>query len=100
MSENGLEPYRRRLDRLDDEIARLLGERFEVCREIALYKHAEEIPMMQPHRVAEVRARYLARGAEVDLPDQFVADLFDLLIAATCKEEDKLMAKLEEAGSE
>lgn len=100
MSENGLDPYRRRLDRLDDEIARLLGERFEVCREIALYKHAEEIPMMQPDRVAEVRARYLARGAEVDLPEEFVADLFDLLIAATCKEEDKLMAKLAEAGSE
>lgn len=97
MSENGLEPYRRRLDRLDDEIARLLGERFEVCREIALYKHAEDIPMMQPERVAEVRSRYLARGAEVDLPEEFVADLFDLLIAATCKEEDKLM---EEAASE
>ncbi|HEX5763428.1 MAG TPA: chorismate mutase [Solirubrobacterales bacterium] len=97
MSENGLEPYRRRLDRLDDEIARLLGERFQVCREIALYKHAEDIPMMQPDRVAEVRARYLARGAEVDLPDEFVADLFDLLIAATCKEEDELM---EQARSE
>ena len=100
MSENGLDPYRRRLDGLDDEIARLLGERFEVCREIALYKHAEDIPMMQPQRVAEVRARYLARGAEVDLPEEFVADLFDLLIAATCKEEDKLMAKLEQASSE
>ena len=24
--------------------------------------------MMQPERVAEVRARYLARGAEADLP--------------------------------
>jgi 4-amino-4-deoxychorismate mutase len=91
VSANGLEPYRRRLDRLDDEIARLLGERFEVCREIALYKHAEGIPMMQPERVAEVRARYLERGAEVDLPADFTAALFDLLIAATCKEEDELM---------
>jgi 4-amino-4-deoxychorismate mutase len=91
MSENGLEPYRRRLDRLDDEIARLLGERFEVCRDIARHKHAEGIPMMQPARVAEVRARYLARGAEVDLPADFTGDLFDLLIAATCKEEDELI---------
>ncbi|HEU5141537.1 MAG TPA: chorismate mutase [Solirubrobacterales bacterium] len=94
MSDNGLDPFRRRLDRLDDEIARLLGERFEVCREIALFKQAEDIPMMQPERVAEVRARYLARGAEVDLPEQFVADLFDLLIAATCKEEDELMERV------
>jgi 4-amino-4-deoxychorismate mutase len=102
MSENGLEPYRRRLDELDDEIARLLGERFDVCREIALYKHAEGIPMMQPERVAEVRGRYLERGAQVDLPADFTGDLFDLMIAATCKLEDELMEEAdgprEEAG--
>ncbi len=91
MSANGLEPFRRRLDTIDDEIARLLGERFEICREVALYKSAHGIPMMQPNRVEEVRARYLARGAEVDLPADFTGDLFDLLIAATCKAEDELM---------
>jgi len=95
MSQNGLEPYRRRLDELDDEIARLLGERFEVCREIARYKRAHEIPMMQPHRVEAVRERYLARGAEANIPAEFAADLFELLIAATCKEEDELMAALD-----
>jgi chorismate mutase len=99
MSENGLEPFRRRLDTIDDEIARLLGERFEICREVALYKSAHAIPMMQPNRVEEVRARYLARGAEADLPAAFTGDLFDLLIAATCKEEDELMARVA-AGAE
>jgi chorismate mutase len=88
---SGLEPFRRRLDRIDDEIARLLGERFEICREVARYTSAHEVPLKQPDRVAEVRARYLARGAEADLPAQFSADLFELLIAATCKEEDELM---------
>jgi chorismate mutase len=92
---SGLEPFRRRLDVLDDEIARLLGERFEICREVARYKSANEIPMMQPDRVEEVRARYLARGAEAELPAEFSGDLFDLLIAATCKEEDELMAARE-----
>lgn len=86
-----LDSFRRRLDRLDDQIARLLGERFEICREIAQYKGAHEIPMMQPNRVAEVRARYLARAAEVDLPSDFTADLFELLIGATCRMEDELM---------
>ncbi len=63
----GSSPFRRRLDPIDDEIARLLGERFEICREVARYKSEHGIPMMQPERVAEVRARYLARGAEADL---------------------------------
>jgi len=88
---SGLEPFRRRLDTLDDEIARLLGERFATCREIAIYKRANEIPMMQPERVVEVRTRYLTRGAEAQLPADFSEALFELLIAATCKMEDELI---------
>ncbi|MCW2989322.1 MAG: 4-amino-4-deoxychorismate mutase [Solirubrobacterales bacterium] len=96
---SGLEPFRRRLDAIDDEIARLLGERFEICREVALHKSAHGIPMMQPDRIEEVRTRYLARGAEVDLPAEFSGELFDLLIAATCKEEDELMAAQDPGGA-
>lgn len=86
-----LDSFRVRLDELDDQLARLLGERFDVCREIAQYKRAHGIPMMQPERVDAVRARYLARGAEVDLPPDFTERLFELLIAATCKMEDELI---------
>jgi 4-amino-4-deoxychorismate mutase len=96
---SGLEPFRRRLDVIDDEIARLLGERFEICREVAVYKSEHEIPMMQPDRVKQVRQRYLDRGAAVDLPADFSAGLFDLLIAATCRAEDELMDRLA-AGAE
>jgi 4-amino-4-deoxychorismate mutase len=88
---SGLDPFRRRLDELDDQIARLLGDRFEVCREIAIFKLAHGIPMMQPGRVAEVRARYITRGAEAELPREFIEELFALLIAATCRMEDELM---------
>lgn len=88
---SGLDGFRRRLDELDDQIARLLGERFEICREIARYKNAHEVPMMQPERVAEVRSRYLTRAREVGLPRDFTEELFELLIAATCRMEDELM---------
>jgi 4-amino-4-deoxychorismate mutase len=89
----GLEPFRKRLDALDEQIARLLGERFQVCREVALHKSEHGIPMMQPERVALVRERYLARGTEVELPEDFTAALFELLIGATCRLEDELMAR-------
>lgn len=91
MSENGLGGFRQRLDPIDEEIARLLGERFQICREVAEYKSRHGIPMMQPERVKEVRTRYLARGAEANLPADFTGDLFELLIAATCRLEDELM---------
>jgi 4-amino-4-deoxychorismate mutase len=88
---NGLAPFRRRLDELDEQIAKLLGERFDVCRRIALHKREHHIPMMQPDRVVQVRQRYLDRGAEVGLPADFVESLFELLIGATCKLEDELI---------
>jgi chorismate mutase len=89
-----LTPFRRRLDELDEEIVRLLGARFDTCREIAMYKRAHDIPMMQYGRVEQVRARYLARGAEVRLPVDFTSALFELMIDATCSMEDELMAAL------
>jgi chorismate mutase len=96
---SGLDPLRGRLDELDDQIARALGERFAICREIALFKRAHDIPMMQPHRVDAVRARYLARGTEVELPSDFTAALFELLIGATCRMEDELMGGSPSAAS-
>jgi 4-amino-4-deoxychorismate mutase len=91
---NGLEPFRRRLDEIDERIARLLGERLDICRDVAVYKSEHEIPMMQPDRVKLVRERYLSRGAEVGLPAEFTWQLFELLIATTCRLEDELMDEL------
>ena len=88
---SSLDPYRHRLDEIDDQISHLFGERFAICRQIATYKRAHDIPMMQPDRVAVVRERYLTRGRQAELPDDFSEALFELVIAATCKMEDKLI---------
>jgi 4-amino-4-deoxychorismate mutase len=90
----GLAPFRARLDEIDAELVDLLGERFQICREVAVHKQERGIEMMQPGRVQIVRARYLQHGAEVDLPADFTGGFFDLLIAATCRAEDELMERL------
>jgi chorismate mutase len=90
----GLAPFRARLDEIDAQVVDLLGERFQICREVAVHKAENEIEMMQPGRVEIVRARYLQHGAEVDLPAEFTASFFDLLIDATCRAEDELMERL------
>lgn len=91
---DGLAPFRRRLDEIDEAIAKLLGERLDICRDVAVYKSEHEIPMMQPDRVKIVRERYLDRGAEHELPQEFSSDLFELLIGTTCRLEDELMDEL------
>jgi chorismate mutase len=90
----GLAPFRARLDQIDAQLVDLLGERFQICREVAVHKSENEIEMMQPGRVEIVRARYLKHGAEVDLPGDFTGSFFDLLIDATCRAEDELMERL------
>ncbi|HEY2480143.1 MAG TPA: chorismate mutase [Solirubrobacterales bacterium] len=90
----GLAPFRARLDEIDAQLVDLLGERFQICREVAVHKSENEIEMMQPGRVEIVRARYLQHGAEVDLPTDFTAGFFDLMIDATCRAEDELMERL------
>lgn len=95
-----LETYRARLDQIDDAIAQLLGERFDICRAVAHYKAEHDIPMMQPDRVVAVRDRYLARGASVGLPPTFSSELFEVLIAATCRMEDEIIAALTGAAQE
>jgi chorismate mutase len=90
----GLAPFRARLDEIDAQLVDLLGERFQICREVAVHKNEHGIPMMQPGRVEIVRARYLRHGAEVDLPSEFTGTFFDLLIGATCRAEDELMERL------
>ena len=91
---DGLAPYRTRLDEIDAQLVDLLGERFQICREVAVHKAENEIEMMQPGRVEIVRARYLQHGSEVDLPSDFTAGFFDLMIDATCRAEDELMERL------
>ena len=91
----GLAPFRARLDEIDAQLVDLLGERFQICREVAVHKSEKGIEMMQPGRVEIVRARYLQHGAEVDLPSDFTAAFFDLMIDATCRSEDELMERLE-----
>jgi 4-amino-4-deoxychorismate mutase len=91
---SGLAPFRAHLDRIDAQLVDLLGERFQICREVAVHKSEREIEMMQPGRVEIVRARYQQHGAEVDLPTDFTAAFFDLLIDSTCRVEDELIDRL------
>jgi chorismate mutase len=91
---SGLERFRHRLDELDEEIVHLLAERFQICREVAHYKQAHDVPMMQPDRVVQVRERYLARGRQLELPVTFTSAFFELMIDATCAMEDELIAAL------
>jgi 4-amino-4-deoxychorismate mutase len=94
-----LEALRAELDRIDSEFRSALGARVDVCRRIAYYKREHGVPMMQPHRIGVVQQR-AARFAEANGLDlTFMKQLYDLIIAETCRIEDLIIDAGDSDGS-
>lgn len=90
-AERLLAAERARIDQLDSELIRIIGERVKVCMSIARIKSAANIPMMQPGRLSYVLERLVAEGKAVGLRPEFVAELHGTVTRETCRIEDELM---------
>jgi chorismate mutase-like protein len=83
-----LKPYRTEIDRLDDEILKLLGQRFDVVRKVAKVKIKHDIPAFLGDRVAQVRDRAAANGPKYGIDPEFLRTLYTLIIYQSCATED------------
>ncbi|MFC9789547.1 chorismate mutase family protein [Rhodococcus sp. NPDC127528] len=87
-AEGELESLRAELDRIDNELLDSVRARIEVCTRIAVVKRRYAIPMMQPRRVGAVHEHARTYALSHDLSADFLRNLYDLLIAETCRVED------------
>ena len=88
-----LAPFRKRIDRIDAQIVRLLGERFAIVREVAGVKNEAGIAPVLPARIEQVKARAAALGAEHGLDPTFMRALYALIIDEACRLEESLIAE-------
>ena len=66
-----IQKLRKRIDEIDEQILRLLGERAEICRSIGLLKKEQGIPITDPSRENEVYAKIKVKATDFSLdPDQ------------------------------
>jgi chorismate mutase-like protein len=86
-----LAAYRKELNSLDEQLVRLIAQRIDVCRNVALYKRESGIPMMQPQRVDEVKSRCANMGAELHVNPEFMRKLYSVIIEETCRVEDEII---------
>jgi 4-amino-4-deoxychorismate mutase len=86
-----LDQFRQEIDILDTQIIEALGKRFEVCRQVAHFKKAENIPMMQPGRVEEVKKSRQGMGLRHSIDADFMLNLYSLIIQESCRIEDEIM---------
>lgn len=86
-----LETYREQLDQLDDRIVELISQRLSVCQNVARFKKTQGIKMMQPQRVEVVKARAASRALAHGMDEQFIRQLYTLMIAEACRLEDAII---------
>jgi chorismate mutase len=86
-----MEQCRERLDELDTMLIGLIAERMQLCTEIAQLKRRGQIPMMQPHRLAHVRAKSIKEGQMRGLDEGFVDRLIEVIVQESCRLEDLII---------
>lgn len=88
---NGIESYRNEIDGIDKEVIFSLAKRFEAARKIAAIKRKTAQPVLQPDRRREVEQKYVKRGREYALSEEFMIKLYELIHEETCKMESHVL---------
>jgi 3-deoxy-7-phosphoheptulonate synthase len=83
MSDLGVPNLRDEIDRIDREVVELIARRLRRALEIAALKQERGLPLRSPEREAELLAEAQEEGRRFGLEDDFVAELFDLLLTHT-----------------
>ena len=83
-----LKPFRAKIDELDEQILSLLGERYNVVRQVAAIKSEHGIASYLPDRVEEVKERCADIGEKHGLDRELVKTIYTLIIAKAVAMED------------
>ena len=74
-----LESARKKIDSLDSQLIKILGERERIAQAIGLYKAKNNIPPLQPARFQQVVDRSIAAGKIEGLSQEFVTELMNAI---------------------
>src|SRR5215217_3273966 len=97
---SALAEFRERIDRVDEQLLSALAERTAICREVAEHKREQDIPMMQPDRVAAVEGRWAELAAERGLDADFARSLARAVVAENCRIEGTMMSAAASEGDD
>lgn len=93
MEETLLDRYRAQLDNVDNEIIYLIKRRFQVTQKIAKYKKENNMEIYQPDREQEIFNILCSKAITMKLDENFIQDLFGLIIDESKKQQEKIISK-------
>lgn len=85
-----LTTFRTKIDQLDKEIVRLLGERMEAARAIGTYKMAHNMQVLQSNRFNDVLQQAITFGKEKGLSEEFIKALYEDIHKESIRQQEAL----------
>lgn len=85
-----LDDLRGRIDRIDDELVRLLASRMEVSREIGALKSREGMPVIQTDRYNDLMQRRVEEARRLGLSPAFMQALLSTIHEESVRQQLKI----------
>lgn len=90
---NRLDALRRRIDKTDEELLKILAERISVAKEIGEYKKVNNMAILQVNRWEEVLRNRMKLGESIGLDKSFLLEMFTLIHRESVEVQMKLLKK-------
>lgn len=90
-AEDRLSVYRGEIDRIDNYLLELMGERMEVARKIGEFKRDNAITILQAGRWDEIVRDRVAKGGKKELTQDFVTEMMEAIHQESIRHQTKVM---------
>jgi len=84
-----ISPLRKRIDKIDEQILRLIKERVDICENIGMIKREQGIPVRDRHRENEQYARMTETASKLGLHPQEVRAVYQEIIAMSIRAQER-----------
>lgn len=89
----GLQEHRSEIERIDEEIIRLINRRIGIAKKIFESKRAEGKPISDPEREKKVLSKAMDLATELNLDTGAVKSIFETLISMSISKQQELQGK-------
>lgn len=79
-NQDGLIPYRNQINKIDNDIIKLIGQRNKVVLEVAKYKKQHNIAIYAPNREAKLKIKHTKMAQKYNVSPKIVNSVFDDII--------------------
>jgi chorismate mutase len=79
-NQDGLIPYRNEINKIDNDIIKLIGERNKVVLEVAKYKKQHDIAVYAQNREAKLKIKHTQMARKYNVSQTIVNNVFNDII--------------------